>query len=193
MHAEQITYHTQVAATHTTDQVTITYTTEAIECCETRVRWGGEEGTQPHVWDTSGLGEWDLATRRQCGTCGAIIEPAEWTILVDASDQELAAELERVSGLGAERLSGAVSDTQAKLDAAATAAAEQLAGVDLGDDDAIDDALGWGQWCRDAGNDDAAWKIEVGDGSVSVWAWDPSSIGDDCADVVWSERTIEQC
>ena len=47
-------------------------TTQA--CCPTADTWKTDE-TTIGMWDTSGLGDWELTHIGQCGTCGSLVHP----------------------------------------------------------------------------------------------------------------------
>jgi hypothetical protein len=61
------------ASTHTTDDLTVVWSTEPVSCTPgdpAHLTWRLEQGTPPLVFDTNGCGDWTIHASRQCPARG---------------------------------------------------------------------------------------------------------------------------
>lgn len=75
VHAEHLTL-TKASTGTRNNHLTVVWTDEIRGCgtdCHETTAWDAD--TPPNVWDTSGCGDWQIASWRQCGTHGTLIGP----------------------------------------------------------------------------------------------------------------------
>ena len=76
-------------STNTTDSGWLVWWAQDIDCCDHQQGWQAQ--SVPGVWDTTGVGTWEVIDHVQCGGCGQLIVAGA----VMATDDDLEATIDR--------------------------------------------------------------------------------------------------